>query len=254
MNRINKRPTQANLFEPVRNRYYYGKMMDVHSFTMEQEYMLNMQRMINKTVLGVGVVCGLNVKKAACKNAVYVTPGIAIDHCGRLIVVPQESTPIDLPKALTNSVDSSTEETSRKDFFVHLKLRYCEYESDPTPIFINDCANWGDCEAGAIVEQHDFFFVSGKDEGFKDYLDDECDNIVSGNEINHRRLAEWITDDDCLDRSDCSITLAEMCLEAQEDRIREGSIDITVRPLVYTNKRIFGLLNAMTTPNRRGHR
>ena len=45
---------RTDLLEPVRNRYYYGKMMDVHSFELETNYFLGRQQLLNRLVTGYG--------------------------------------------------------------------------------------------------------------------------------------------------------------------------------------------------------
>ena len=46
-----------------RNRYFYGKLLTVRDFEVEQRYFIEKQRLINRLIHGVGVVCGLKVEK-----------------------------------------------------------------------------------------------------------------------------------------------------------------------------------------------
>src|SRR5215831_14409006 len=75
-----------------RNRYYYGKLMDVRNFTMEQRYVLAKDGLYNRAVLGPGVVCGLGVDSlsTAAGNGLVVRAGFAIDGWGREIIVPDD--------------------------------------------------------------------------------------------------------------------------------------------------------------------
>jgi len=77
---------------PRRNRYYYGKLLDVEHFSMEQDYVLQHQRRLNRAVLGTGVVSGLCVTavQSGPDWGIRIEPGLAIDGLGRLIVVPDE--------------------------------------------------------------------------------------------------------------------------------------------------------------------
>ncbi len=70
-----------------RNNYFTGKRMTSRDFQDEQCYFNEKRRLINRTVHGWGVVCGLNVKETEDKKMVEVTPGLAIDCCGREILV-----------------------------------------------------------------------------------------------------------------------------------------------------------------------
>jgi hypothetical protein len=50
------------LTAPARNNYFYGKLLDVFHFQMEQTY-LNRQRWLgNRLGVGTGVLCGLEVE------------------------------------------------------------------------------------------------------------------------------------------------------------------------------------------------
>jgi hypothetical protein len=47
--------TPADLKVPVRNRYFYGKLLDVHQLEMEQEYFNAKRQLLNRLVTGPGV-------------------------------------------------------------------------------------------------------------------------------------------------------------------------------------------------------
>ena len=86
----------------VRNHFFYGKLMDVDQFEKEQSYGMAKRALMNRIVLGRGVVCGLNVvKDPELEDRILVLPGVAIDDCGREIVIP-EKVSID-PHQLTNN-------------------------------------------------------------------------------------------------------------------------------------------------------
>lgn len=76
----------AGIFPLERNRYFYGKLLTVRDFELEQTYMNNKRRLINKAVLGAGVVCGLGVTQAD-DYTLIVESGLALDYLGREIVV-----------------------------------------------------------------------------------------------------------------------------------------------------------------------
>src|SRR5262245_20843278 len=82
---------------PIRNRYFYGKMLDVYHFELEQNYFNGKRWLLNRLVSGYGVVSGLNVLLSSDLKSIYVTPGVAIDKCGHEIIVCNPSAPIVLP-------------------------------------------------------------------------------------------------------------------------------------------------------------
>ena len=90
-----------------RNNYYYGKLMTARDFKDEQCYFNEKRWLINRMIHGWGVVCGLDVhfedyaeeciqekstcqKKSQCK--IIIEPGLAIDCCGREILVCEQQT------------------------------------------------------------------------------------------------------------------------------------------------------------------
>jgi len=77
-----------NLF--VRNRYYPGKLLHASDFEREQKYGNAKLEFLNRSLHGWGIIKGLEVR-AGEKGALYVTAGSAIDHRGRLIVVPEDT-------------------------------------------------------------------------------------------------------------------------------------------------------------------
>ncbi len=69
-----------------RNRYYKGKMLTSADFEAEQLYMNNKRRFVNRTMMGAGIACGLNVISLD-DLSLMVESGAALDDMGREIVV-----------------------------------------------------------------------------------------------------------------------------------------------------------------------
>ena len=51
----------TDFFPLERNRYFYGKLLTVRDFEIEQKYMRNSSQLVRRLVYGAGVVCGLGV-------------------------------------------------------------------------------------------------------------------------------------------------------------------------------------------------
>ncbi|MEB3199236.1 MAG: hypothetical protein VKK62_01755, partial [Synechococcaceae cyanobacterium] len=79
---------------PLRNHYFFGKLMDVPDFEVEQQYVVEKFRRHHQCLHGSGVICGLEVQphpNPACRDRhLVVTPGAALDCCGNEILVLQE--------------------------------------------------------------------------------------------------------------------------------------------------------------------
>jgi hypothetical protein len=75
-----------------RTRYYPGRYLTAYDFRLEQGYFLSRHRLHNRLLHGYGIVCGLEVHphpNPNCANHVIIRPGIAIDCCGREIILEE---------------------------------------------------------------------------------------------------------------------------------------------------------------------
>src|SRR5687768_6620633 len=140
------------LAAPVRNRYFYGKLLDVPHLELEQRYFNAKRWLLNRLVSGSGVVCGLNVSPAANGTRVVIDPGVALDAWGREIIVPALSAPID-PRALTDD-DGRPAGTLVGEGSVTISVCYRECGVDPVPVMIASCKPEGDCESSGTREQY----------------------------------------------------------------------------------------------------
>src|SRR5437868_11554776 len=95
----------------VRNNYYYGKLLDVDHFQMEADYANAKRWLLNRLVVGYGVVCGLNVLPSPDRrpHSIVITPGVAIDKWGREIVVPETTMSYVIPAELLPPAPSGGE-------------------------------------------------------------------------------------------------------------------------------------------------
>src|SRR5215212_273408 len=73
-----------------RNSYFYGKQFTVRDLLQEQSYFNDKRYLINRMVLGWGVVCGLDVSWDPKSRKVRVKQGLALDCCGREILVCED--------------------------------------------------------------------------------------------------------------------------------------------------------------------
>jgi hypothetical protein len=105
-----------------RNNYFLGKVLTADDLQAEQEYVNAKRRLLNRLIHGVGVLCGLTVRKQQ-GSRLTITAGVALDGCGREIVVPHDVT-IDL-----------TEHLPRRDGkkAAYVWLQYAEWGVDPVP-------------------------------------------------------------------------------------------------------------------------
>lgn len=238
----------GRLRSPIRNRYFYGQLLDTHHFERETAYTNQKRWLINRLVNGWGVVCGLDVHSAEQHEYVVVGPGFAIDKCGREIVVPRETREIAIPEWVA-------EEASEKDrddrygwkqerVTIHLVLCYHECLIEPTPAITTECDGGERCEPGALQERYRLEFRPGP----APRVPTECHeydfpDVLSRRGIDYEALAEWVTRACPEIPEDCCIPLADVHVWGDErPGCEKEDIDITVRPVVYSNDVLFLLL------------
>ena len=80
----------TDFFPIERNRYFYGKLLTVRDFEMEQRYTDRKLRLFSRFGLGTGVVCGLGVT-ASDDSTLLIESGLALDYQGRVLALEQSA-------------------------------------------------------------------------------------------------------------------------------------------------------------------
>lgn len=268
---------------PVRNRYFYGKLLDVFHFEMEQNYFNDKRQLLNRLISGYGVVCGLNVTLGSDGNSVVVSPGVAIDKCGREIIVCQPSDPFPLPPPLPVSPPASGQapaggaipttgntaapgvaggqppagtnptmnngDCNDTGVYKHLCICYHECLTDPSPALGGDCDTQAICTPGSIREKYCLKLCDGRlcPASTTSSLPT---GIVSNGALNYKLLASYVTSlQCCTPGTDCCIALANIQIPAAGSQYTSNDIDICVRPLVYTADLLYELMLAWMSPS-----
>ena len=153
--------TECNYIADERNRYFTGKYLTARDFADEQTYFLSRHRLHNRLLHGWGIVCGLKVvhhPNPDCrKNWVVVHPGIALDCCGRELIVKcerayevhlpepaddyQQQTPYEPRRRRYQQGGDENEAEDRRPKFL-LVMRYVEEQTEEVPVLYNE----GQCE------------------------------------------------------------------------------------------------------------
>lgn len=103
------------LFPFQRNRYFYGKFLSVDDFELEQRYMNDKRRMLNRFLYGTGVVCGMQVV-GLDDYTISIEKGLALDFSGREIVVAESVTK--RLSAIQGYADCKRDAEMRQDVFL----------------------------------------------------------------------------------------------------------------------------------------
>lgn len=108
-----------------RNNYFFGKILSSSDFQAEQNYFITKQRLINRTLFGMGVVSGLEVTDDKSAGIIRVSEGFALDGYGREIVLQK-------PMVFNLNQKYTPKEVGKsRDLF--LWIRYDENMTDPIP-------------------------------------------------------------------------------------------------------------------------
>lgn len=108
-----------------RNKYFYGKLLTVDDFEIEQRYMNDKRRVINRFLHGCGVVCGMRVV-IVDDITISVEPGLALDFSGREIVI---DTPVLKKLTMIEGFDAFMRKENENPYF-YLCLDYEERERE----------------------------------------------------------------------------------------------------------------------------
>lgn len=246
--------TCVDLFPPVRNRYFYGKMLDVFHFELEQNYFNSKRWMLNRLIAGYGVICGLNVQLGQDKQSALICPGVAIDRCGREILVAQQSPAYGLPAPSPASAGSSSGQPQPvppagdccdTGSYVHVMICYHECDSDPVPALGRDCDTQSVCSSGSIRERYEIEVLPGKLPPASTVS--QVQDIITNGQINYPALANFVSGPCPCPPDDCCIPLANIRIPdpGQPYIYDPVGIDITVRPIVYSNDLLYGLILAL---------
>ena len=210
---------------------------------------------MNRLITGPGVVCGLNVTLTDDKESIIVQPGLAIDRCGREIIVNKPSRPVPLPALPPYEEAGKKQEYSARRQskqgaycimpYAHVVICYHECESDPVPAMAGDCEAVAMCAAGTIREQYE---VEVRDR-FAQRPKHGIENVVYDGQIDHEALVRYVTLSNCRNLpDDCCLPLANIELRDVGDGW-EPDPDITIRPIVYTNRLLFNLIQEIVNPD-----
>lgn len=174
-----------NLFPFERNHYYYGKLLSVNDFEMEQRYMNDKRRMINRLLFGCGVVAGMHVL-AVDDSSVSVERGLALDYAGREIVIDQ---PVIRRLSLLDGYDIC-QDIDKDLGYLYLCLEYDEEETAAVYNAAGRSADGSDTDYNKIRESYRLFLTDREPEdAFLSYLDfcRDTRTVYRGNGIRIRQ-------------------------------------------------------------------
>lgn len=226
--------------EPRRERirYFTGRHMAARDFSDADDYHRSMRLLHNRLLHGWGIVCGLGVRahpRTEC--GVIVDCGMALDCCGREIVVPRRVArriPWDLLEAPSQEADAEDgsqkqaqeqeqESSSDEPRVLLLCLTYCEEHTEKVPVLYGrDACSGTAYEDGRIREGYELHWHAVEESQLDDYGWQSPRSCAPGED-----------DEDCADDGDA---LDDCCLDPPCPRhacvplavIRGGADDLVI--------------------------
>lgn len=132
--------------------------------------------------------------------------------------------------------------------YKHLCICYHECPTDPSPALGGDCDSQALCTPGSIREKYCLKLCDGK--LCPASTTSTLQSVISNGVLNYGMLATYVTNLQCCAPStDCCIALANIQIPVQGSQYTQNSIDITIRPLVYTADLLYELMLAWMGPN-----
>ncbi|MGB9940945.1 hypothetical protein [Methanosarcina sp.] len=224
-----------------KNNYFYGKLMTVRDFETEQSYFDGKNHLINRLLHGSGLVCGfetLEIKDNGDRITInFIDGGMALDCCGRELVVPANT----LGKPIIDRGGNSVPDLTASPY-LYLKYKPC-YDG-----YVAAASNPSSCEEkccpGRIVE--DFEVIASNVE--PDSKSITCRAELSGESEETISVNEWLETLE-IDHISCP-----ECGENQESKIFLGKVEavengFAVNPrntekyrIFFTRKELYQLL------------
>jgi hypothetical protein len=233
---------------PARNNYFYGKMLDVMHFQMEQAYFNRKRWLLNRLGLGAGVLCGLEVVVADDGQCIWLRPGVAIDPLGREIIVPAPYC-LENPRQPTDDCGRPLGDPIEGAGAVTLCLAYHECATEPVPVLVGDCEKRGDCAPSTVRERYRLLVRAGLPDNEPGQLSAaQCRAIFPTMEMDddfsHSLAACETLSDDCPELEGGCVVVATLTLPEVADEPLEADA-CTYRTSVYSNSLLWELMTCL---------
>lgn len=150
-------PAGVKLDPNKRVNYEHGLVLGVDEFNQQEYYLLEKDRLHNRSLHGYGTVCGLQVTQESIASAVTeikVSPGLAVSSSGQFIQVPRQQC-----ARLEDWLSSHTQEVAelidtsppQNSISVYLMLCYRQCKTDFVPIPSGPCQSLEETTAASRI-------------------------------------------------------------------------------------------------------
>lgn len=204
-------------------------------------------------ILGWGVVCGLDVKprlidpddpsKGIDPSKVAVTPGLAIDCCGREILICEEQEVPLIPEESECYKEKKEEEQAEKRLILCLEYHECKTEAVHLPSIA--CDQKEKCEFNRIRDSFKIRVISESECNIEPSCSKNCPLFENKTASLHDYLCEKLKKE-CPECPECPcVILAEIIITPSDNPYSISGIKIdqcSRRKLVYSNSLLYDLI------------
>jgi hypothetical protein len=220
-----------------RNNYFHGKMLTSRDLAAEQAYFNEKRWLINRMVLGWGIVCGLDVCQE--NGCLVLHPGLALDCCGReLLVCDREAVH---PQTIAEAIGEDRCTPFGTVRWV-LCLEYAECKIEPVKLPAS-CSQGDNREYNRIRDHYRLVFREWDDACPKDHNKHCCPYKGWGEITAHQAVARQSTHCPKCEECEC-VVLATGTLKTDPGREYHIELDDDYwkyRQVVYTNPALANL-------------
>ena len=221
-----------------RNNHFYGKLMTVRDYKVEQNYINEKRWLINRMVNGSGIVSGLKVSLTKDSDdkvtGFSIQPGLALDKCGREIIVYEEYRHT-FEKEITESC--------------FICIEYHECETEPLEILPISCNQDKKHQFNRIKDSFNVLVLTPEE--LECYEKDICSEstevhspacpLEDKTTSLHKYLCDKITNTDADACVACNYIILGT-LKYEEDNDISLDEDCSDNPLVYSNPTLYEML------------
>jgi len=216
-----------NAFE--RNNYFYGKLMAVRDFELEQAYFVEKRKLLNRYLHGWGAMCGLGIVPHECPGMVVLKPGIALDCYGNEIVVTSD---------IEINLASKDEKIPEEGKTVYVCIKYLECNVEPVPVLVSECSCDDTASKSSIKREtfeYEILLSEPEKPDLMKVLDLSCKEIMEQLIKESLDPCETCGDDGC-------VVLAEVKFTA-DSPVPDSDIDnISYRRIVLSNEKLLSMI------------
>lgn len=226
-----------------RNNYFHGKTLSARELKAEQTYFNEKRWLINRMILGWGIVCGLGVY--AKHGCLYIEPGLALDCCGHeLLVCERES--IHVGKIAEELCPHGSDESI--EWALCLEYYECKTEPIKVPASCDDKKRGP--EHNRIRDHYRLSIRNLNDVCLEDHCHDDCGLDLGHTTPIHKEMVERSLE--CPKCKDCEcVLLATGTLKARHGQKPEVTLEENYwryRRIVYTNPALANLIRCFHGP------